>query len=166
MILAEIICPGAFRATGKAFFPASGQQCSCAQYSTPISNGFSLCTVVNTRSPVPSPGGVYMKDRKPLLWHLHLVAFSAFVSAIVLRYCPLSRGSDPESAELGPLFVYAGSEVRAAGAMSRPDCFFAGLWWVARLLTVFTAISYFAFRWEFFGNPNSLGAVMALASFP
>jgi O-antigen ligase len=34
------------------------------------------------------------------------------------------------------------------------------------ILTVFTAISYFAFRWEFFGNPNSLGAVMAVAVIP
>jgi O-antigen ligase len=110
---------------------------------------------------------VYMKDRNHYFGTFHLVAFfcvvSAIVSALVSAY--------PEEAilkalSLALLFVYAGFGGRAAGAMSQPELFFRRLLVGCEILTVFTAISYFAFRWEFFGNPNSLGAVMAVAVIP
>jgi O-antigen ligase len=108
-----------------------------------------------------------MKDRNHYFGTFHLVAFfcvvSAIVSALVSAY--------PEEAilkalSLALLFVYAGFGGRAAGAMSQPELFFRRLLVGCEILTVFTAISYFAFRWEFFGNPNSLGAVMAVAVIP
>jgi O-antigen ligase len=110
---------------------------------------------------------IYIKDRDHHFGTFHLVAFfcvlSAMVSALVSGY--------PEEAILKAsslllLFLYGASGARIAVPVVSPEKFFYGLLRGCEVLTYFSAIAYFLFRWEFYGNPNSLGAVMAVCIIP
>jgi O-antigen ligase len=110
---------------------------------------------------------IYMRERNHYFGMFHLVALfcvlSAIVSALVSAY--------PEEAilkalSLTLLFVYAASGARASLAAIQPEIFFRKLIVGCEILTVFTAVSYLLLRWQFFGNPNSLGAVMGVAIIP
>ena len=110
---------------------------------------------------------IYMKDRNHHFSTFHLIAFfcvlSAMVSALVSAY--------PEEAALKGLsllllFVYGASGSRIAVPVLRPEKFFRGLLLGCEVLTYFTAFSYFLLRWEIYGSPNSLGAVMGVAVVP
>ena len=110
---------------------------------------------------------IYMRERNHYFGMFHLVALfcalSAIVSALVSAY--------PEEAilkavSLTLLFVYAASGARASAAARQPEIFFRNLVTGCEVLTAFTAVSYLIFRWQFFGNPNSLGAVMGVAVIP
>ena len=109
---------------------------------------------------------IYMRDRGHHFGAFHLVAFScvlaALVSALVTAY--------PEQAVLKALsllllFLYAASGARLA-VMGREAQFFNGLLLGCETLIYLSAISYFIFRFEIFGNPNSLGAVMGVVTMP
>jgi len=63
------------------------------------------------------------------------------------------------------LFVYAGGGIRLAVAGREAD-FFPALLLACELLIYVTAIAYFGSHLEFFGNPNSLGAVMGVLVIP
>jgi len=110
---------------------------------------------------------IYFKNRNHYFSTFHLVAFfcvlSALVSALVSAY--------PEEALLKAtslflLFVYGASGARLAVPAPNPAKFFRGLLIGCEALIYLTALSYFAFRWEFYGSVNSLGAVMGIAVVP
>jgi O-antigen ligase len=110
---------------------------------------------------------IYLRERNHYFGMFHLVALfcvlSAIVSALVSAY--------PEEAilkavSLTLLFLYAASGARASLFAIQPENFFRRLVIGCEILTGFTAVSYLGFRWQFFGNPNSLGAVMGVAVIP
>src|ERR1700690_629446 len=110
---------------------------------------------------------VYMKDRAHHFETFHLVAFfcilSAIVSALVSSY--------PEEVllkamSLALLFVYGCAGARTAVSVLDAGVFFRRLRWFAEAATYITAICYWGLRWEVFGNPNSLGAVMGVVVVP
>jgi len=63
------------------------------------------------------------------------------------------------------LFLYGSSGARLA-VIGREASFFSTLILGCELLVYATAISYFLFQFEVFGNPNSLGAVMGVVASP
>jgi hypothetical protein len=63
------------------------------------------------------------------------------------------------------LLLYAASGMRVA-VLWRERQFFPGLLLFCELLTHLSAVSYFALHYGFFGNPNSLGAVMGVLVVP
>jgi len=67
---------------------------------------------------------------------------------------------------LALLFVYAASGARASMATIQPEIFFRKLATACEVLTGLTAICYLVLRWQFLGNPNSLGAVMGVGVLP
>lgn len=112
---------------------------------------------------------LFIKGRNHHFSTFHLVAAScllaAVVSALVSAY--------PEEALLKTLslvllFMYAasGGRIAAARTEERPNMFFHRMVTACEVLNVFTAVSYFVLHWEFFGNPNSLGATMGIVVIP
>ncbi len=110
---------------------------------------------------------VYMKDREHRFGTFHLVAlfciFAALVSASVSAY---TEEALLKAMSLTLLFVYGGTGARTAISGRDAGAFFRRLRLFAEGVTYFTAISYWVFRWQVFGNPNSLGAVMGVAVVP
>ena len=96
----------------------------------------------------------------------HLVALfcavAALVSAAVSTYPGLAF---LKAMSLLLLFLYGSFGARLA-VMGREASFFSQLLLGCELLVYVTAVSYFIFQFEFFGNPNSLGAVMGVAVAP
>jgi O-antigen ligase len=96
----------------------------------------------------------------------HLVAFfcvvAALVSAAVSAYPSLAF---LKATSLLLLFLYGSTGARLA-VMEREASFFSKLLLGCELLVYITAIFYFIFRSEIFGNPNSMGAVMGVAATP
>ncbi len=110
---------------------------------------------------------IYMKDSNHYFSTFHLVAFfcvlSAVVSAAVSAY--------PEEALLKALsllllFLYGCSGARLAVPWFNPAKFFQGLLLTCEVLAYLSAVCYFLLHLEFFGNPNSLGAVMGVVVVP
>jgi len=110
---------------------------------------------------------IYMRERSHRFGLFHLVALfcvlAAIVSALVSAY--------PDEAilkalSLALLFGYGASGARASMATIQPEIFFRKLVTACEILTGFTAISYLVLRWQFLGNPNSLGAVMGVGVLP
>lgn len=110
---------------------------------------------------------VYMKDREHRFGTFHLVAFfcilSALVSASVSAY---TEEALLKAMSLTLLFVYGGAGARAAVPGLNPELFFRRLRVFSEVVTCFTAICYWGLRWQVFGNPNSLGAVMGVVIVP
>jgi hypothetical protein len=110
---------------------------------------------------------IYMKDHNHHFGTFHLVAsfcvLSATVSALVSNY---PEESLLKAISLFLLFVYASSGARIAVPLLEPEKFFRGLLMICEGLSYFTAVSYFVFRWEFYGTSNSLGAVMGVVVVP
>ena len=110
---------------------------------------------------------VYMKDQEHHFSTVHLVAFFCILAAMVSA----SVSAYPEEAllkamSLTLLFVYGGAGARTAVSRLNPQVFFRKLRVAGEVVTYFTAICYWAFHWEVFGNPNSLGAVMGVVVVP
>lgn len=110
---------------------------------------------------------VYLHDRAHSFRTIHLVALfcvlSAFVSASTSAY---PSEALLKAASLLMLLVYVAAGVRVAVPVLSPQRFFQKLLLACEVLTWISAISYFALRFAMFGNPNSLGAVMAVAVTP
>jgi O-antigen ligase len=109
---------------------------------------------------------VYAKDPRHHFGIFHLVALFCVVAALVSA----AVSTYPSQALLKAmslllLFVYGSFGARLS-AMGREARFFFGLLLGCELLVYISAISYFIFRFEAFGNPNSLGAVMGVAVAP
>jgi O-antigen ligase len=108
----------------------------------------------------------YMRDPQHYFSRFHFVAFScvaaAMVSAEVSAYPNLAV---LKALSLLLLFLYGSFGARLA-AMGREAKFIAGLLLGCELLVYFSAVAYLVLRQEIFDNPNSLGAVMGVASTP
>ena len=109
---------------------------------------------------------VYARDQRYSFGTFHLVALfcviAAMVSAAVSAYPSLAflKGTS-----LLLLFLYGSTGARLA-VMERTAVFFSSLLMGCELLVYVSAILYFIFRSEIFGNPNSMGAVMGVAAAP
>lgn len=109
---------------------------------------------------------VYVRNQQRSFMTFHLAAsfciVVALVSAAVSAY---PRLAFLKTMSLLLLFLYGSSGARVA-VMGREQGFFSRLLLGCELLVYMSAISYFLFHFEMFGNPNSLGAVMGVAAVP
>jgi hypothetical protein len=109
---------------------------------------------------------VYARDQRHSFAIFHLAALfcvvAALVSAAVSAY---PRLAFLKAMSLLLLFLYGSFGARVA-VIGREASFFPRLVLGCELLVYTTAISYFIFHSEIFGNPNSLGAVMGVAAAP
>jgi O-antigen ligase len=109
---------------------------------------------------------VYTRDQRYSFATFHLVALfcviAALLSAAVSAYPGLAF---LKALSLLLLFLYGSGGARVA-VLGREASFFSKLLLGCELLVYITAISYFIFHAEIFGNPNSLGAVMGVAVAP
>jgi O-antigen ligase len=109
---------------------------------------------------------IYTRDQRHSFAAFHLVALfcviSALVSAAVSAYPSLAFF---KAMSLLLLFLYGSSGARLA-VIGREASFFRKLLLSCELLVYITAISYFIFQFEVYGNPNSLGAVMGVGAAP
>lgn len=109
---------------------------------------------------------VYARDQRYSFGTFHLVALfcvtAAMVSAAVSAYPSLAflKGTS-----LLLLFLYGSTGARLT-VMERTTVFFSSLLTGCELLVYVSAILYFIFRYEIFGNPNSMGAVMGVVALP
>ena len=109
---------------------------------------------------------IYLRDENHHFGTFHLVAFvcvlSAVVSAMVSSY---PATAILKALSLLLLFFYgcAGARLAVVGREAR---FFSGLFVGLEVTVYCTAIAYFALGSEFFGSPNSLGAVMGVVMVP
>jgi len=97
---------------------------------------------------------------------LHLVAgfavTAALVSASVSAYPTIAL---LKTASLLLVFFYAAAGARLA-VVGREAKFVAGLLLGCEALTYISALCYFVFHYELYGNPNSLGVVMGVGAAP
>jgi O-antigen ligase len=110
---------------------------------------------------------VYLRGRDYFFSAFHLIALFCVISAIVSA--SVSAYPDEallKAASLALLFLYASTGARAAVPTLTPELFFRKLLTACEMFTCLTAFSYFGLRWEYLGNPNSLGAVMGVAVLP
>jgi O-antigen ligase len=109
---------------------------------------------------------VYARDQQYSFEAFHLVALfcvvAALASAAVSAYPSLAF---LKATSLLLLYLYGSAGARVA-VTGRQTSFFSRLLLGCELLVYLTAISYFIFHSEIFGNPNSLGAVMGVAAAP
>lgn len=108
----------------------------------------------------------YLRDHRHHFGTFHLTALFCVLAAVSSSLV----SSYPDQALLKALsllllFLYAACGIRLAVA-GREARFFPGLLLGCELLVYLTAISYFIVHFEFFGNPNSLGAVMGVLVVP
>jgi O-antigen ligase len=109
---------------------------------------------------------VYARGQHYSFGTFHLLALfcviAAMVSAAVSAYPSLAflKGTS-----LLLLFLYASTGARLT-AMGRTTVFFSSLVTGCELLVYVSVILYFIFRFEIFGNPNSMGAVMGVVALP
>jgi O-antigen ligase len=109
---------------------------------------------------------VYVRNQQRSFMTFHLAALfcvvAALVSAAVSAYPSLAF---LKTMSLLLLFLYGASGARMA-VMGREANFCLSLLVGSEVLVYISAISYFVFHFEIFGNPNSLGAVMGVAAAP
>jgi O-antigen ligase len=109
---------------------------------------------------------IYLKDEHHHFEMFHLVAsvavLSALISAMVSSY---PATSTLKALSLLLLFLYGAAGARLA-IVGREASFFSGLLVGCEIMVYCTAIAYFALGLHFFGNPNSLGAVMGVVVAP
>jgi O-antigen ligase len=109
---------------------------------------------------------VYLKTHVQSFKLFHLVALFCVLSALVSA----SVSAYPDESLLKAvsfllLFVYAAAGARTAVPLD-PERFFRGLVLGVEILVWASALCYFVLRFEVYGNPNSLGAVMSVAAIP
>jgi O-antigen ligase len=109
---------------------------------------------------------VYARDQRYYFTTFHLTALfcviAGLLSAAVSAYPGLAF---LKALSLLLLFLYGSAGARVA-VLGREASFFSKLLLGCELLVYVTAMSYFIFHAEIFGNPNSLGAVMGVAVAP
>lgn len=109
---------------------------------------------------------IYLKEEQVHLSAFHLVAFACIASALVSAMVSDRPGiAVLKSLSLLLLFLYGAAGAKLAILGRAPD-FFSGLLLGCECIVYLTALSYFVFRYEAFGNPNSLGAVMGVVAAP
>lgn len=111
--------------------------------------------------------GIYMRGREHRFGAIHLLALlcvlSAVVSASVSAY---PQEALLKSLSLFLLFLYGAMGARLALQPLRPEIFFRRLLLACEIVTYIVVFSYFVLRFQLFGNPNSLGAVMGVVVVP
>jgi O-antigen ligase len=114
-------------------------------------------------------GGFFIWIKNPRPRHFgsfHLVAglcvLSALVSAVVSE---IPRTALLKAFSLFLLFLYGSSGARVAIA-GREAKFLSGLVLTCEILVYVSAVCYFVLGFGVFGNPNSLGAIIAIAAVP
>ncbi len=109
---------------------------------------------------------LYVGEHQHRLGLVHFTALActatALVSGVISQY-PLQATLKAISLLLLFLYCITGARLALRG---REQLFISGLLLGCGLLTYLSAISYFVFGYEFYGNPNSLGAVMGVALVP
>jgi len=109
---------------------------------------------------------VYTRDQRYYFTTFHLMAFfcviAALLSAAVSAYPSLAF---LKALSLLLLFLYGSAGARVA-VLGREASFFSQLLLGCEVLVYLTAVFYFIFHNEIFGNPNSLGAVMGVVVAP
>ena len=109
---------------------------------------------------------VYTRDQRYYFGTFHLVALFCVIAALLSAAVSVYPGlAFLKALSLLLLFLYGSSGARVA-VLGREASFFSKLLLGCELLVYVTAISYFVFHAEIFGNPNSLGAVMGVAVAP
>ena len=109
---------------------------------------------------------VYINDQSHRFTTFHLVAFFCVVAALVSAAVSAYSGTAfLKAMSLLLLFLYGSSGARLA-VMGREGNFFSRLLTGCEVLVYITAIAYFGFQYEIYGNPNSLGAIMGVAVAP
>jgi len=109
---------------------------------------------------------MYAREQRYSFGTIHLVALfcviAAMVSAAVSAYPSLAflKGTS-----LLLLFLYGATGARLM-VRERTAVFFSSLITGCELLVYVSATLYFIFRFEIFGNPNSMGAVMGVVALP
>jgi O-antigen ligase len=109
---------------------------------------------------------IYVKDENHHFGMFHLAAFvsvlSALISAMVSSYPATAM---LKALSLLLLFLYGAAGARLA-VVGRETSFFSGLLVACEIMVYGTAIAYFVLGLQFFGNPNSLGAVAGVVLAP
>ena len=109
---------------------------------------------------------LYMRSARPQFSTFHLLAMfavlSALVSAAVSAFPFLSF---MKASSLLLLFLYASTGARLA-LSGREEKFFLRLLWYVEMVVYVTAAAYLVLRIPFYGNPNSMGAVMGVVALP
>jgi len=109
---------------------------------------------------------VYIGDQRHRFTAFHLVALFCVVAALVSAAVSAYSGTAfLKAMSLLLLFLYGSSGARLA-VMGREANFFSRLLTGCEVLVYITAICYFGFQYEIYGNPNSLGAIMGVAVAP
>ena len=109
---------------------------------------------------------IYAKAHKHHFDTLHLIGLFAVSAAVVSAL--VSNHPDVAILKAGSLFLlflYASTGGRLA-VIAREAKFFSGLLLGCEVVVYVCAVSYFVFRYEVLGNPNSLGAVMGVVVVP
>ncbi|MGH9529071.1 MAG: O-antigen ligase family protein [Terriglobales bacterium] len=109
---------------------------------------------------------IYLKNYSFSARLIHWIALSCVVAAATSAEVS-SFPTQPllKAASLFLLFLYGTFGARLA-IIGREKEFFKGLLWGCEALIYFVALQYFVLHRQFFGNPNSLGAVMGIVAVP
>ncbi len=109
---------------------------------------------------------VYMKNHVQSFRTFHLLALFSVLSAVVSAFVSAYTSEALLKAlSFLLLFAYVAAGARTA-VPAQPERFFFSLVTAVEVLVDLSGISYLLLRSEVFGNPNSLGAVMAVACVP
>jgi len=109
---------------------------------------------------------ICLKDRTHSIRVFHVVAFVCVLTALASATAPANpRQALLKALSLLLLFLYGSFGARLAAA-GRERQFWAGLLFGCEVMVYLLAASYFIFRVEFLGNPNSLGLVTGVVAMP
>ena len=151
----------------KAFFPMLIVTFLWAGSAMPMRVGFLQARWIVLGIAAGAGLAVFLHNRVHAFRTIHLVALfcvlSAFVSASTSAY---PSEALLKAVSLLLLLAYVVAGVRVAVPVLSPERFFQKLLLGCEVLTWISAVCYFALRFAIFGNPNSLGAVMAVAVTP
>ncbi len=151
----------------KAFFPILMVTFLWAGSSMPMHFGFLQARWAVLAVGASAGLAVYLHDRAHAFGTIHLIALfcvlSAFVSASTSAY---PSEASLKAVSLLALLAYAAAGVRIAVPVLSPERFFQKLLLACEVLTWISAVCYFVLRFAIFGNPNSLGAIMAVGVTP
>ena len=106
------------------------------------------------------------QDRRQHFGGIHLIAALCILSAAVSSMVSIrTQTSLLKTASVFFVFLYASCGVRVAVA-GRERAFFRGLVTACEITSFLSAFLYLILHFPFFGNPNSLGAVMGVVVVP
>ena len=109
---------------------------------------------------------LWLKEERQHFGAMHLIAFFCVVAAITsAAVSAFPRTALLKASSLFLLFLYASAGARLA-ILNRERQFTRDLVNVCEVISYVAAVCYFGLRLEFFGNPNSLGAVAGVVLVP